>query len=341
MSRKLLVAALALAAALAGIPSGASASDVPVRPVAVYDTSQVQTTALTAAQAMQLGEQSTGIGPGSHLLMTMDEDPGSTYGCTASYVFASGADLLLGAAGHCFLPGDRVSTHGDDADYDPAGTHVEVCVADCTNGGLSGFVITGRTVELGEVVYARQADGPGADAEQLGFDFGLVRIPAELHDLVRLTMPVFGGPVTAHGELLPGDVTCHFGHALGFGEVWPTQGRVGTGLFEDEGVWFAAAPSLMGDSGSAVQTCVPSDGGLTGDAAIGTLTHLTSIGVAGTTIEKGIELAREAGLSITLLLAGAGAPGGEEPPAGEEPAATGKGNGGGKDKDKGGKGRRS
>lgn len=46
----------------------------------------------------------TGIGPGSHLIITM---PGGTFGCTGAFIFQNGGKRYLGAAGHCFLPREQ------------------------------------------------------------------------------------------------------------------------------------------------------------------------------------------------------------------------------------------
>jgi hypothetical protein len=67
----------------------------------------------------------------------------------------------------------------------------------------------------------------------------------------------------------------------------------------------AAAP---GDSGSAVVTCGASGTNLVGQGAAGVLTHLgVEVGVPnhgfvlGTTIARAIEMATEAGISLTLV----------------------------------------
>lgn len=250
----------------------------------------------TTVAAASLPEQASGIGPGSHLLIDMD---GGTYGCTASYVWQSGGSLLLGAAGHCFLPETTTATHGPGADHDPADTSVSVCVADCSFGGLSGFIFTGTLVELGPLRYARQESPSGV---QIGHDFGVVEIPADLRDLVRTTMPVFGGP-TGAATLSTGDQVCHYGNGIGFGEVFPTMGRSGLGIFADAEAWFAASAAAPGDSGSALQTCTLGPDGLEGVDAVGTLTHLSSLGVAGTTNAQSVAMANDdAGLTLSLVL---------------------------------------
>lgn len=292
-----LVLAAALALSLLPVAADALVVDAGTDDVrAVVDLSGA-TDRTTTVQAASVPAQATGIGPGSHLFVEMD---GGLYGCTSSWVFTDGARLLLGAAGHCFLPGDRTATHGDDADWDPGDSHVRVCVSECSFGGQLGFIVEGTTVDLGPVAYARQEQEPGG--EQVGWDFGVVEIPSALHHLVRTDMPVFGGP-TETATLGSGDVVCHYGYGVVVGEVWPTMARSGLGLLSDEEAWFAASPAAPGDSGSAVQTCTVGSEGLEGLAAIGTLTHLTSLGVGGTTNAQSLAMAADdAGLVLDLVL---------------------------------------
>src|SRR5213595_2417333 len=64
-------------------------------------TTVVPLTLVTPAMAQN-------IGPGSHLLIDI---PGAgTFGCTAIFVWASGATRYLGAAGHCFIPEGTTAT---------------------------------------------------------------------------------------------------------------------------------------------------------------------------------------------------------------------------------------
>jgi hypothetical protein len=337
---------LAAALALSFLPAAADALVVDagtddVR--AVIDLSGV-TDRTTTVQAASVPAQATGIGPGSHLFIEMD---GGLYGCTSSWVFTDGARLLLGAAGHCFLPADATATHGDDADWHPSGTNVRVCVSECSFGGVLGFMAEGDTVELGPLVYARQEQEPGG--EQLGWDFGVVEIPTDLHHLVRTDMPVFGGP-TETATLDPSDVVCHYGYGVVVGEVWPTMARSGLGLLSDDEVWFAASPAAPGDSGSAVQTCTPGSEGLEGLAAIGTLTHLTTLGVAGTTNDQSLAMAADdAGLVLDLVLGelpelgtpGGGDPGNGDDTGGGDDTGDGNGNNGKRPDHAGGKGKPS
>jgi hypothetical protein len=135
-----------------------------------------------------------GLGTGSALLITI---PGAgTFGCTANFIWSDGSRRYLGAAGHCFIPAERRATHGPGADFDASGVTVDACVSSC-DGNFDINQLTGTWVRLGRVAYARQTDGEGND---IGNDFGVVEIPAELHDIVRLTMPVWGGPRHDHPQ---------------------------------------------------------------------------------------------------------------------------------------------
>lgn len=281
----------------------------------------LDTTVISPAE-LAAPEQAVDVGPGTHLVIEIPKE--GTFGCTANFVWADGSTNYLGAAGHCFLPPTATATHGTDADYDASGVKVFACVRECTNGGVTGFLVTGELVELGSVDYARQEETKGG--KQVGFDFGVAEIPAGVG--VRTEMPVFGGPETT-GSLRAGDLVCHYGNGVGFGELYPTMGRTAVGLFEYEGAFFFEGLGSFGDSGSAVQTCVTdAEDGLRGDAAIGIFTHLTSIGLAGTTVAQAIDMAADdANLQLSPVL---GATGTDTGTGGDDDG--GGGNGGGKDR---------
>lgn len=233
------------------------------------------------------------IGPGSHLLITMDGDT-STYSCTANFVWTSGGQSYLGAAGHCFLPANKTATHGPGNDYNPGATHVKVCISGCLFGGQLGFIVTGTLVDLGPVAYARQS----ANGQDVGNDFGVVRIPAGLAGYVNPSMPVWGGP-TGFGGIGLGSPVCMYGNAQGLGEIFLTKARLGIGTSSDGSAWHANIPSLPGDSGAAVQVC-----GLGAPVAAGILTHLApDLGViAGTTVARAMAMATEAGLGLQVVM---------------------------------------
>jgi len=240
------------------------------------------------------------IGPGSHLIMVI---PGAgTFGCTANFVWAAGSTRYLGAAGHCFISEGTTATHGPGADFDASGVQVSVCVSNCSFGGELGFSFTGDLVALGPVAYSRQTAADG----DIGNDFGVVTIPASLSALIRPSMPVFGGP-TSVGTVTQGQTLCHYGNGVGVGETFLTMARVGVGGGATAKYWMGDLAAAPGDSGSAVVTCGLSGTDLVGQGAAGILTHLgVEVGtehgfVFGTTIARAIEMATEAGLSLTLV----------------------------------------
>lgn len=247
----------------------------------------------------------TNIGPGSAILVTIPDE--GRFGCTANFVWAQGNRRFLGAAGHCFLPEVLSASHGPGADYDVSGVTVDVCVSGC-EGNFRTSQLVGTWVRLGPVAYARQASPEGA---AVGHDFGVVEIPRAFRDLIRASLPVWGGP-TGVQEMSLGDYACHYGNGLAVGEVVLTKARIGVGGISDHEAWggdFAAAP---GDSGSGLVGCVNDGlGSVSGTGAIGVLTHLgfradeTTGGhgvVLGTTIARSIEMAQEAKLRLTLVL---------------------------------------
>jgi hypothetical protein len=176
---------------------------------------------------------------------------------------------------------------------------VSVCVSNCSFGGETGFILTGNLAPLGAVAYARQT---GADGD-IGNDFGVVTIPASLASLIRLSMPVFGGPTTVE-EVRQGQPLCHYGNGVVVGETFLTMARVGVGGGSTPTYWMGDLASAPGDSGSAVVTCEISGTELHGRGAAGILTHLgVEIGIQhgfvfGTTTGRAIEMGREAGLSL-------------------------------------------
>jgi hypothetical protein len=236
--------------------------------------------------------------PGSHLLIDI---PGAgTFGCTANFVWASGATRYLGAAGHCFLAEGTTATHGPGADFDASGVVVKVCVSNCSFGGETGFTLTGDLVQLGAVAYSRQTAASG----DIGNDFGVVTIPAALASQIRASEPVFGGP-TSIDTISLAEPVCHYGNGVVVGESFVTMARVGVGGASNASSWSGALAAAPGDSGSAVLTCDVNTNGVSGRGAAGVLTHL-GVGaqgfVFGTTIARAIQMATEAGLSLAVVL---------------------------------------
>jgi hypothetical protein len=297
-----LVVLLGATEALAGgrtLEADEGAAPTPLR--ARIDLTQMTRVTRTIPLQLVTPAMAQNIGPGSHLIIDI---PGAgTFGCTANFVWAAGTVRFLGAAGHCFIPEGTTATHGPGADFDPSGVVVSVCVSNCSFGGESGFILTGDLVALGPVAYARQTAADG----DVGNDFGIVTIPASLAPLIRPSEPVFGGP-TAVAQIQTGQPVCHYGNGVIVGETFLTMARVGVGGGSNAKYWSGDLIAAPGDSGSAVLTCTAGADGLHGTGAAGVLTHLGfEVGVAqhgfvlGTTTARAIEMALEAGLSISVV----------------------------------------
>lgn len=248
----------------------------------------------TTSASLPLPEQAHGIRPGSQMFIEFEE---FTAGCTANFVWrdARSGALYIGAAGHCFLPADvsasrKAATAEEKRNGDAFSTKdltVSVC-ADCTYGGLTGLaVVEGDVIELGDVVYARQVEANGDG--HVGHDFGLVRIPRDAEDLVDPSLPQFGGPDGVSPDAISeGHPINQYGAGVANGEIYPTMGS--TGVSEgDAGTpesWFAAIRASPGDSGSPIIGS-HTDGGTDDDGkAGGILTHLTTLGIGGTTMQQ-------------------------------------------------------
>lgn len=311
--RRVLRAGVAGAVGLGGIGTASASETAGIDEAAVRESAEQlgprdlsgfadRTETVSAAS---VPERSSGIGPGSMLLIERD---GTTAGCTANFVWTDGSSYYLGAAGHCFLGngavGDNTSPNGDDL----SNVTVRVGLDDFIFGGFAALNgLRGTTYELGDIVYARQANEDGTG---VGHDFGLVEIPQDAFDkgIVDPTLPQFGGPtgVVDSGALPEGEPICQYGNGVGNGEVFATKGRRGASLGAqgDYKSWYAALRGSPGDSGSAILGADPTSTPEGTDAA-GALTHLTTLGTAGTTIERCKELASEdVGLNISVVQQG-------------------------------------
>jgi hypothetical protein len=292
MRRRLLALVLAVAALGTVTSSSVRAASSGSQPLKLDVTGWQQ-----AGPALPGPNAADGVGPGSYLLITTtDVSSGSPaqFICTANFVWDGKGGPYLGAAGHCFLP------EGKDAYVrsDPYVSAVDVCVSGCAFGGQLGSGFVGTFERLGAVVYARQA----RNGEDVGNDFGLVRIPSRLAGMIRPSVPVWGGP-TGSAAIGTGAPICLYGNGEGVGEVFATKARAGVGVIEDAGAWFADVPSLPGDSGAAVVNCAVSADGLTGTTALGILTHLVGGpgAIAGTTVDRAVKMVRQdLGLGIRL-----------------------------------------
>ena len=248
---------------------------------------------------------STGIGPGSLLVMSMG---GGLYICTANFVWTDGTKYYLGAAGHCFVPPGKTSTHDPGKDYEASSTAVAVCIDLCLTGGTASAFFRGNVVGLGQVAYARASQGGDA----IGNDFGIVEIPSHRENLIRTTLPVWGGPTPGTTAVSAGVFLCHYGRGTGVGEVFPTMARMGVGISQSAsaGEWWGSLAAEPGDSGSAVVTCGPDADGWHGKHAVGILTHGTGVPIVGigggitygTLVAKAISMtSSQAGISLSLV----------------------------------------
>jgi hypothetical protein len=245
-------------------------------------------------------ETVTGIGPGSMLFIERPDASGVS-GCTANFVWRdAGGARYLGAAGHCFLPDGADAARSAGGSYDASGVTTRACL-DCTFGGETALAgLRGRTVELGAVIYARQSQ----DGVDVGNDFGLVRIPSSVEHLVSPAMPTWGGPHET-GVVDAGETLVQYGNGVATGETFATKSRTGVGVSNDTdgGRWTAELPAAPGDSGSAVQGAQVTASGPEGVEAAGVLTHLTTVGTAGTNVAKARRMAAQAGLDVGLVFA--------------------------------------
>lgn len=203
--------------------------------------------------------------------------------------------LYIGAAGHCFLGGganasENAKREGETEDdlYDTSQLTVKIC-KNCNVGGAAGLIVArGEVYELGDVVYARQNT---PDGDEVGYDFGLVEIPEELHHAVDPSIPQFGGPIGYEDGAVPeGETVAQYGAGVGNGEVFPTMASRGVseGELGTPESWYAGIRASPGDSGSLLMEY---ELGAGTDAA-GVLTHLTTVGVAGTTIPQCAAMAK-------------------------------------------------
>ena len=318
ISRRNLLRASAAATAGLGVV-GTAAAEGETAPqiegqIPCVDLTGVEDRTTTISASEPLPEPATGIQPGSQMIITIDDD--GTFGCSANFVWEDTSTtigegevddperhpLYIGAAGHCFLAGGKNATENakregeKDDNLQPADrvSSVKLC-KDCTFGGQAGLsFVDGETYELGDVVYARQ-NLP--DGTQVGHDFGLVRIPEELRPAVDPSIPQFGGPIGVEEGAVPqGEPVCQFGAGVGNGEVFATQATRGVSegaiITEDRDgdeindAWYAGIRASPGDSGSLLAEY---EAGRATDAA-GVLTHLTAVGIAGTTVTRCVSM---------------------------------------------------
>jgi len=313
LSRRNLLRAGAAATAGLGVVGPASADTTAVEgQIPCVDLTDAEDRTTTVSASEPLPEPATGIRPGSQMIITIEDD--GTYGCSANFVWEDTSTvvgegdvddrerhpLYIGAAGHCFLgegPADSRAArqHEEGTDTNQRIDAVKVC-ADCTFGGATGLLVQGPVIELGDVVYARQTSPVEDDDGGVGHDFGLVEIKPDQEEAVDPSMPEFGGPTGVSDAAVPaGTPINQYGAGIGNGEVYPTQGSNGSSLGDggtDNDAWFAALRATPGDSGSPIQSSAAGTG-VEGDEAAGILTHITTLGTAGTTMGRCKEMVAE------------------------------------------------
>ncbi len=242
-----------------------------------------------------------GIGPGTAMLMGVD---GVQQLCTLSYLFQDPSDpsqYYAATAGHCLLAAAQGVDRTGEANPDQVMNHFELCYSGCLDNALAigSYVVVGRSAGFEPVAYASAAPVGAADAEGIGRDFGLLRLPKALNPMLRPWLPQFGGPDGEASALL-GDLVVHYGHGTyccpGVGGVASRtpadQGRVAVALGSyADGSYEAVGWLTGGDSGSASGIgWIDSEKGVRGTDALGVNTHgiITGVGYFdGTLLSKG------------------------------------------------------
>ncbi len=239
-----------------------------------------------------------GIGPGSALRMGVN---GIQYICSASFLLRDPTTMVyyLSTAGHCLVrdTSDPAVVTGHDHP-EKVKNRFDICVAGCINNGLGlgTFVSLVPSGDYHPVAYAVSGG--------IGMDFGLIEIPAELHDLLRPELPQWGGPTGLATTGNIGSLVAHYGHGtivvpgvVGLVTRTPAdQGRLGV-LDGGIGADFGAAGHVTGgDSGSSASLAVVDPTGVArGTTALGVITHsIIYVGAPlfyGTTMVHGMNAA--------------------------------------------------
>jgi len=236
------------------------------------------------------------IGPGSHLIIDI---PGAgTFGCTANFIWAGGAARYLGAAGHCFLPEGATATHGAGADFDSSR----------------------RRARVREQLFVRRRDRLHAHRRSRSTRRRRLRAPdgGERRHRQRLRRrddsrrAGRAGAAVRAGVRRPQSVdTITTASRFAITATASRRrnvrdgARVGVGGGSTAASWSGALAAAPGDSGSAVLTCDVNATGVSGRGAAGVLTHLgvgTQGFVFGTTVARAIQMAAEAGLTLSVVL---------------------------------------
>lgn len=254
----------------------------------------------------------TGIGPGSALQQGVSSVSGI---CSAAFLLRDPATgtYYLSTAGHCLVrDAADPAPYTGAANADKLNNLILVCVADCIDNALG----------LGQYVELKATDGfhpvTFAQSAGVGADFGIIQIPAALHESLRPAMPAWGGPTGLGTPSDSSDSVVYFGHGSycceGVGAVASRtpadQGRMGVFQTSNDDSWEALGWSSGGDSGAGVSFGVTGGDGVVGAKALGVLTHgfyfqhpVASVPIfTGTMLTKGVDMVRNAtGLALELV----------------------------------------
>ena len=318
LSALLILAFLVLpAAALAGPvtpgPAEARLLQPPVAPRPEHSWSPAEYAAHPPPQGPALPSIQDGIGPGSALQQYTEAGGGSGYICTAGFLLRdpATAKYYLSTAGHCLVQDETDTTaYTGAADPDKVMPEVQVCMSGCIDNalGMGQYVTLDPGPNYHPVLFA-QSGG-------IGTDFGVIALPASVHDQLRPWMPQWGGP-TSYDAGSSGDLMAHYGHGSYCCPVTGAvasrtpadQGRMATSLGNDGDSFTGIGHITGGDSGSAIVLADPDTGrGVQGTAAVGVLTHSVGIEVSapvfyGTTLEKGLAMVKgKTGMALELVL---------------------------------------
>lgn len=237
------------------------------------------------------------IRPGRQIIIDLP-DAGASL-CTMNFLYENEASetYYIGTAGHCVLPdGMANSTHPDFEQ-----PTVKVCVSLCFGSQASDSI--GRYVEVGEVLYARQA----ADGTEVGEDYAFLEVPSHAEDYLDPRVPVWGGPAEQRSEVSIGEQVTTYGQGVGFGDA-ELDARTGVSLghlfASSPGAFHTQLPSSPGDSGgpilSDIDPFVPTEAL---SRAVGDLTHVTAFGTGGTLSSYAIGFTyEETGVSLSMVL---------------------------------------
>lgn len=246
-------------------------------------------------------QNANGIGPGSALVI------GNGL-CTAAWLLQDQDDeaYYLATAGHCLITAE--ATPPIDGSSPIAANRVEICFQDCLVN--SAFLIDGLLGLRGDYLVLEQSGSYDpvayAQAQGVGSDFGLIRIPPAANELLRPWLPQWGGATGIYPDGLGFlDTAVHFGHGAYCCPVVGAaltrtefdQGRIAQFNFSDATSFQAFAGwASGGDSGSPVgraNSARMQSKGVPGDTAVGVLTHgflPAHSGFLGTLLSHGINV---------------------------------------------------